>query len=220
MNNCPITHNTTIKLQILTKLLSTLIIMSGEMVVVEGLWCVARSDASDAALQSGLDYACAAGADCAPLLQSGLCFLPNTLQAHASYAYNSFFQRNNMASGACDFSATATLAKTDPSYGACVYPSSPSTAGSITSTTTGTTPTNPYGTTPPYGTASPYGTTSPLTPSTTSSSGTMGGGSSFNPDMGPPIATTTDSTSSLGPSLATTLLIETVILLLSSFTVF
>ncbi|KAL9240109.1 hypothetical protein vseg_014367 [Gypsophila vaccaria] len=192
------------------------IIMSDQLVVVEGVWCVARSDASDAALQSGLDYACAAGADCTPLQQTGLCFLPNTLQAHASYAYNSFFQRNNMASGACEFSGTATLAKTDPSYGACVYPSSPSSAGSITSTTTGTTPTtNPYGTTPPYSTTSPFGSTPPLTPSS-SSSGILGGGSSINPNMGPPIATTTDSsTSSIGPSLARTLLMGMLILLLS-----
>lgn len=79
------------------------------------MWCVARSDASDEDLQRGLDYACAGGADCSPLLETGLCFLPNTLQAHASFAYNSFYQRSRMVPGSCDFSATATLAKTDPS---------------------------------------------------------------------------------------------------------
>ncbi|KAH9621832.1 hypothetical protein KSS87_013918 [Heliosperma pusillum] len=186
--------------------------------VVEGLWCVARSDATDTVLQSGLDYACAAGADCTPLQQSGLCFLPNTLQAHASYAYNSFFQRNNGATGSCEFSGSATLAKTDPSYGACVYPSSPSTAGNMP-TTTGTTPTtNPYGTTPPYGTAPPYGISSPFTPSNTSS-GTFGG-SGLNPNMGPPIATTSDSTTSRPLSAATTLLMSMLILLLSYIAVF
>ncbi|KAH9617645.1 hypothetical protein KSS87_012241 [Heliosperma pusillum] len=186
--------------------------------VVEGLWCVARSDATDTVLQSGLDYACAAGADCTPLQQSGLCFLPNTLQAHASYAYNSFFQRNNGATGSCEFSGSATLAKTDPSYGACVYPSSPSTAGNMP-TTTGTTPTtNPYGTTPPYGTAPPYGISSPFTPSNTSS-GTFGG-SGLNPNMGPPIATTSNSTTSRPLSAATTLLISMLILLLSYIAVF
>lgn len=81
----------------------------------EGVWCVSRSGASDDALQSALDYACAAGADCTPIQQSGLCFLPNTLQAHASYAFNSFYQRNHMSASSCDFSATATLAQTDPS---------------------------------------------------------------------------------------------------------
>ncbi|XP_042513889.1 PLASMODESMATA CALLOSE-BINDING PROTEIN 3-like [Macadamia integrifolia] len=87
-------------------------------------WCVARSNASNQALQTGLDYACGAGADCAPVQSNGLCYLPNTLVAHASYAYNSYYQRKNEASGTCDFSGTATIAMTDPSYGSCVYPSS------------------------------------------------------------------------------------------------
>ncbi|PWA75642.1 X8-like protein [Artemisia annua] len=95
-------------------------------------WCVARSDASREALQTALDYACSAGADCAPLQPTGLCFLPNTIQAHASYAFNSYYMRKSMAAGSCDFSGTATIAKTDPSYGSCVYPPSPSTAGGTT----------------------------------------------------------------------------------------
>ncbi|CAK7328448.1 unnamed protein product [Dovyalis caffra] len=92
--------------------------------VVEGAWCVARSDASSQALQTALDYACGSGADCSPILSDGLCFLPNTIQGHASYAFNSYFQRKGMAAGSCDFSGTASIAKTDPSYGSCVYPSS------------------------------------------------------------------------------------------------
>ncbi|CAI9776973.1 unnamed protein product [Fraxinus pennsylvanica] len=87
------------------------------------------SDASDQAMLAGLNFACAAGADCAPLQSSGLCYLPNTIQAHASYAYNSYYQRRNNDPASCYFSGTATIAKTDPSYGSCVYPSSPSTAG-------------------------------------------------------------------------------------------
>ncbi|KAH6768368.1 Carbohydrate-binding X8 domain superfamily protein [Perilla frutescens var. frutescens] len=93
--------------------------------VVAGNWCVARSDASDQALQTAIDYACGAGADCAPIQQNGLCFLPNTLQAHASYAFNSYYQRKNNAPDSCSFAGTSTVARTDPSYGSCVYPSSP-----------------------------------------------------------------------------------------------
>ncbi|GAV79588.1 X8 domain-containing protein [Cephalotus follicularis] len=93
---------------------------SSTVLVVCANWCVARSDASNQALQAALDYACGAGADCTPLQSNGLCFLPNTLQ----YAFNSYFQRKAMAPGSCDFSATATIAQTDPSYGSCVYPSS------------------------------------------------------------------------------------------------
>ncbi|KAM7488778.1 hypothetical protein LguiB_026262 [Lonicera macranthoides] len=133
-------------------------------------WCVARSDASDQALQTALDYACWAGADCAPILTNGLCFLPNTLIAHASYAFDSYFQRKNMAPGSCDFSGTATVAKTDPSYGSCVYPSSPSTAG-------GTVPPAGPGTTTPttiYVPPPPFGGTPP-----------MFGGGGLTPGMGP-----------------------------------
>ncbi|WVZ23348.1 hypothetical protein V8G54_001892 [Vigna mungo] len=86
-------------------------------------WCVARSDASNDALQTALDYACGAGADCLPLQAEGLCFLPNTIQAHASYAFNSYYQRRARAPGSCDFAGTATIATSDPSYGSCVYPS-------------------------------------------------------------------------------------------------
>lgn len=78
-------------------------------------WCVARSDATTQALQTALDYACGAGADCSPLQSTGLCYLPNTIQAHASYAFNSYYQRKAMAPGSCDFSGTSTIAQTDPS---------------------------------------------------------------------------------------------------------
>jgi hypothetical protein len=80
-------------------------------------WCIARSGASEKALQAALDYACgpAGDADCAPIQPSGLCYLPNTLAAHASYAFNSVFQRSRAAPGACDFAATATTTLTDPS---------------------------------------------------------------------------------------------------------
>ncbi|XP_021748979.1 PLASMODESMATA CALLOSE-BINDING PROTEIN 3-like [Chenopodium quinoa] len=187
------------------RLVLVMVVLVMMIQVAEGVWCVARSGADDDALQSALDYACAAGADCGPIQQSGLCFLPNTLQAHASYAFNSFYQRNHMAATSCQFSATATLAKTDPSYGSCVYPSSPSTAGSITSNTTGATPT-----TNPYGTATPF---SPTTMSPTTFGG--GAGTGLNPNyMGPPISTTNESKAPIKSPLP---LLETllVVLLLS-----
>ncbi|CAH9061726.1 unnamed protein product [Cuscuta epithymum] len=108
-------------------LCGVLMVMSGSS--ADATWCVARSVASDEALQVALDYACGSGADCTPLQREGLCFLPNTLLAHASYAFNSYYQRTAMAPGSCDFAGTATVAKTDPSYGSCVYPSSVRTAG-------------------------------------------------------------------------------------------
>ncbi|KAJ8547093.1 hypothetical protein K7X08_010679 [Anisodus acutangulus] len=149
-------------------------LFSTQIVRVRATWCVARSDASEQSLQSALDYACYSGADCAPILANGLCYLPNTLQAHASYAFNGFYQRMNRAPGACDFAGTATIAKTDPSYGSCVYPASPSTAGGSTTTpstpgggTTGgtTTPaTTPILYPPPPGSANPFNGNGGTTP--------------------------------------------------------
>ncbi|GKV28696.1 hypothetical protein SLEP1_g37713 [Rubroshorea leprosula] len=107
------------------RLLSLLFLLSSTVLVAQAAtWCVARSDASNEALQTALDYACGSGADCTPIGPNGLCYLPNTIQGHASYAYNSYYQRKGMAPGSCDFAGTANIAKTDPSYGSCVYPSS------------------------------------------------------------------------------------------------
>ncbi|OIW00589.1 hypothetical protein TanjilG_14815 [Lupinus angustifolius] len=107
------------------------VVVGGGSVVGES-WCLVRTDASFQALQTALDYACSAGADCSVLQPNGLCFLPNTIEAHASYAFNSFYQRKGRAPGSCDFAGTATIAQSDPSYGSCVYPSSASTAGGST----------------------------------------------------------------------------------------
>ncbi|KAF8663791.1 hypothetical protein HU200_055120 [Digitaria exilis] len=125
----------------------------------DGAWCVCRADASDAALQKTLDYACGHGADCDAVLPTGPCYSPTSVQAHCSYAANSYFQRNSQAKGAtCDFGGTANLTDTDPSSGTCKYPASPSEAGtSGNSTGSGT------------GTASPGGSTS--NPVTTPSTG-------------------------------------------------
>ncbi|XP_027335719.1 PLASMODESMATA CALLOSE-BINDING PROTEIN 3-like [Abrus precatorius] len=90
-----------------------------------GSWCVAKIGASEEELQRALDSACGGGgAACVPIQPDGPCYIPNTLQAHASYAFNSFYQRNAGAPHACHFAGTSTIAQTDPSYGSCVYPSS------------------------------------------------------------------------------------------------
>ncbi|KAL3620016.1 hypothetical protein CASFOL_034928 [Castilleja foliolosa] len=157
-------------------------------------WCVVRSDASEQTLQAALDYACAAGADCAPIQSSGLCYLPNTLQAHASYAFNSYYQRRANAPGSCSFSGASNVATTDPSYGSCVYPSSPRNAGGAgtlggTSGDTTTPSTTPTITEPPP----PPGTTTPL----------YGGGVGPNTGMGPVIPDTPGSNASPHVSIRT-----------------
>ncbi|XP_054776755.1 uncharacterized protein LOC129285192 isoform X2 [Prosopis cineraria] len=87
-------------------------------------WCVAKTGAAEAALQSALDYACGmGGADCSQIQQGGSCYNPNSLENHASYAFNSYYQKNPTPTS-CDFGGTATLVNVNPSSGSCILPSS------------------------------------------------------------------------------------------------
>lgn len=100
-------------------------------------WCIARPDAGTTALQAALDWACGPGkADCVPLQPGGLCSNPDDLYHHASYAFNSYYQRNSFVSGSCNFQNTATTTNQDPSTSGCVYPASDSSA--VTSSPNGT----------------------------------------------------------------------------------
>ncbi|KAK1259756.1 Glucan endo-1,3-beta-glucosidase 4 [Acorus gramineus] len=87
-----------------------------------GVFCVAKSDADQSALKTGLDWACGIGsANCTAIQPGNPCFEPNTYSNHASYAYNDYYQRTQSAGGTCNFGNTAMLTKTDPSYGSCVF---------------------------------------------------------------------------------------------------
>ncbi|XP_057422055.1 PLASMODESMATA CALLOSE-BINDING PROTEIN 3-like [Lotus japonicus] len=105
------------------------------VMIVTATWCVAKNTASPDELQVGLDYACGHGADCSAIQPGGSCYEPNTVQNHASYAFNSYYQHMHQAPDSCDFSGTATIATTDPSFGQCVYPSQRLTEGASTSIT-------------------------------------------------------------------------------------
>ena len=59
--------------------------------------------------------ACGSGADCKSIQPNGMCFQPNTLPVHASYAVNSYWQNNKIGGGTCDFGGTAMLITVDPS---------------------------------------------------------------------------------------------------------
>lgn len=85
------------------------------------LWCVAKPAVPEPIIQEAMNYACASGADCNQIQPSGSCFQPNTLLAHASYAFNSYWQRTKVAGGTCEFGGTAMLVTVDPSYDGCYF---------------------------------------------------------------------------------------------------
>ncbi|XP_074570170.1 uncharacterized protein LOC141826770 [Curcuma longa] len=96
-------------------------------------WCVAKSGVPDAALQNALDYACGiGGADCSTIQPTGSCYYPDSLQAHASYAFNSYYQRNPVPTS-CDFGGAAMLVNVNPSSGTCNYPTSVTSSSSSSS---------------------------------------------------------------------------------------
>ncbi|XP_057977742.1 glucan endo-1,3-beta-glucosidase 12 [Malania oleifera] len=86
-------------------------------------WCVANGNVEERKLQEALDYACGeGGADCHPIQMDATCFKPNTLEAHASYAFNSYYQMKKRAAGTCYFGGAAHVVTQTPRFGTCEYP--------------------------------------------------------------------------------------------------
>ncbi|CDY56498.1 BnaAnng14330D [Brassica napus] len=86
-------------------------------------WCVANGDAGKDRLQGGLDYACGdGGADCRPIQRGAPCYSPDTLEAHASFAFNSYYQKKGRAGGSCYFGGAAYVVSQPPKYGRCEFP--------------------------------------------------------------------------------------------------
>ncbi|XVF05891.1 hypothetical protein REPUB_Repub06bG0000900 [Reevesia pubescens] len=159
-------------------------------------WCVARTGASETSLQAGLDYACGiGGADCSQIQQGANCYNPNSLQNHASYAFNSYYQKNP-APTSCDFGGIATIVNTNPSSGSCIYPSS---ASQSTPTATPATTSSTSG----------AGVPGSVTPPSVLNSSTPGSASTtdFGSDTPPSVNTSTSISAGLQPFISCIILL-------------
>lgn len=80
------------------------------------LWCVAKNNAEDAALQSALDWTCGqGGADCGPIQKGGPCYDGSDLQRTASFAFNDYYLKHGPSDDSCNFGDTAALTSLNPS---------------------------------------------------------------------------------------------------------
>ncbi|XP_027095588.1 glucan endo-1,3-beta-glucosidase 3-like isoform X1 [Coffea arabica] len=99
-------------------------------------YCVAKEGADKKLLQAALDWACGPGkVDCNPLMQGNPCYDPDTVVAHASYAFDAYYHKMGMTDGTCDFNGVATVTTSDPSHNSCIFPGS---GGRNRTTTNGT----------------------------------------------------------------------------------
>ncbi|XP_015698992.2 G8 domain-containing protein DDB_G0286311-like [Oryza brachyantha] len=166
---------------------TTVPVVSGQQV-----WCVAKAGSAQPALQNALDYACGiGGADCSAIQPSGSCYYPNTLDAHASYAFNSYYRRSP-APSSCDFGGAALLVNVNPSSESCVL------ASSMLLPSSSVAGYNPALTTPTTS------STSPTTPTTLSGSGSSvlnpGGSGSSSSGFGSDIADTSNCWRTISPN--------------------
>ncbi|ONK67432.1 uncharacterized protein A4U43_C06F20190 [Asparagus officinalis] len=109
---------------ILTILLPLLILVTAEPegAYPEKEWCIADEQTPNDVLQQALDWACGfGGADCNLIQPNKPCYLPNTVRDHASYAFNSYWQKFKNKGASCYFNSAAMVTDLDPSHGPCRF---------------------------------------------------------------------------------------------------
>ncbi|XP_010546762.1 PREDICTED: glucan endo-1,3-beta-glucosidase 1 [Tarenaya hassleriana] len=85
-------------------------------------YCIAMDGVDSKTLQAALDWACGPGrANCSEIQPGESCYQPNNVKNHASYAFDSYYQKERKAPGSCDFKGVAMITTTDPSHGSCIF---------------------------------------------------------------------------------------------------
>ncbi|CAA0835894.1 Glucan endo-1-3-beta-glucosidase 1 [Striga hermonthica] len=79
-------------------------------------YCVAADGVDGRTVQAALDWACGPGrANCSEIQPGESCYQPNNVGNHASYAFDSYYQKEGKNPGSCDFKGAAMITTTDPS---------------------------------------------------------------------------------------------------------
>ncbi|KAK9014459.1 hypothetical protein V6N11_005615 [Hibiscus sabdariffa] len=88
-------------------------------------YCIAMEGVDSKSLQAALDWACGPGsANCSEIQPGESCYQPNNVKNHASYAFDSYYQKEGKVPGSCDFKGVAMITTIDPSHESCVFPGS------------------------------------------------------------------------------------------------
>ncbi|KAL6661080.1 hypothetical protein ACP70R_000464 [Stipagrostis hirtigluma subsp. patula] len=81
------------------------------------VWCVLAEGkaANETAVAAAVEYACQQGSGtCNAIQPGGECHQPDTIAAHASYAFNAYWQQFRKAGGTCYFNGLAETTTKDP----------------------------------------------------------------------------------------------------------
>lgn len=79
-------------------------------------YCIAMDGVDSKSLQAALDWACGPGrANCSEIQPGEDCYQPNNVKNHASYAFDSYYQKEKKVPGSCDFKGVAMITTSDPS---------------------------------------------------------------------------------------------------------